>query len=279
MLIRKIMLLAAALLITSCESFFFHPLDILPYQPDICARKPENFYIETKDDLTLHAWLFRTPHPEAKGTVIFMHGNSRNMGTESLGMLWLLDKGYNLFTFDYRGYGISQGKPSIKGIMEDGAEAVDGFMQINSIDKTNIILWGQSLGGAAASYAAANSPHADKIKILVLDSTFTSWREIARDQAASIIFAYPFQYPISAFYPDDKSSKSYLPLSKIKNTLIIHSRDDKLINIKHGETLFKLAKEPKVFFVYDYAEHARIMNNSMNRPKVIDYFNKILFGE
>lgn len=261
---------------TGCESFFFHPAGVLPYQPDICERRPENFFIETTDGFTLHAWLFRTPYPEPKGTVIFMHGNSRNMGTESLSMLWLLDKGYNLFTFDYRGYGLSQGKPSIKGIMEDGAEAVDGFMRIENLDKTNVILWGQSLGGAAASYTAANSPHADKIKILVLDSTFTSWRDIARDQAAAIFLTWPFQYPISWFYSDGMSSKVYVPVSKIKNTLIVHSSGDKLINIKHAEKLFELAKEPKEFFRYDYAVHARIMNNSMNRPKVADYFDKTL---
>ena len=160
--------------------------------------------------------------------------------------------------------------------MVDAAEALDGFMQIEDISKDNLILWGQSLGGAAASYTAANSPHSDKIKILLLDSTFTSWRDIAKDQAANIFIAWPFQYPISWFYPDNMSSKIHVEQSKIKNTLIIHSSADKLIDIKHGKELYDLSKEPKEFFQYDYAEHARIVMNAVNRPKILEYFDKVL---
>ena len=273
---KKFWLLFAVLFLAGCESFFFHPSKQLLYNPEICACQPENILIETDEGETLHGWLFRTSVVEPKGTVVFMHGNSRNMSTESTGMLWLLEAGYNLFTFDYRGYGISSGEPSVEGILKDAAEAFDGFMQTENIDKSNIILWGQSLGGAAASYTAANSPHGYKIKILLLDSTFTSWRDIARDQASKMFFTWPFQYPISWFYMDKMSSKQYVTVTKAENILIIHSNADKLIDVKHGKKLYDLTKVNKEFFEYSYAEHARIVLNPLNRPKILDYFDSVL---
>lgn len=273
---KKYLLIIIIFLIVGCHGMFFHPDKNLYYNPEICQQQPKNYEIDSSDNTTLHAWLFRTNHKEPKGTIIFMHGNSRNMTTESLGMLWVLEKGYNLFTFDYRGYGVSTGKPSIKGVMEDGVEALDGFMQIKDLDKSNIIIWGQSLGGAVASYTAANSPHADKVKLLVMDSTFTSWRDIAKDYAASIFITWPFQYPISWSFPDDTSSKNYLPVSKIKNTLIIHSKADTLIKYSHGEKLYEVANEPKKIILFDYAKHARILLNPTNIPVIIDYIDKVV---
>lgn len=276
---RILLFLLIMVVATGCQSMFFHPSKVLTYQPEICAINHKNFEIKSTDDVTLHAWLFRTSVEKPKGTIIFMHGNSRNMSSETLGMLWVLEKGYNLFTFDYRGYGVSTGKPSIDGVMADGVEALDGFMQIEDLDKSNIIIWGQSLGGAVASHTAATSPHADKVKLLVMDSTFTSWREIAKDYAASIFITWPFQYPISWSFPKDKSSILYLPESKVENTLIIHSKEDTLIEIHHGEKLYEVAKEPKKILVFDYAKHARIVLNPLNRPVIMEYIDSVILNE
>ena len=62
-----------------------------------------------------------------------------------------MDKGYNLLTFDYRGYGLSEGKPDIEGVLKDGLDFTDAIMKYNKVDKRNLIIHGQSLGGAVAS--------------------------------------------------------------------------------------------------------------------------------
>lgn len=267
---RLLLLLPLLLFMSACESVFFFPTGSILYHPNICKNRPTDYFITTDDNITLHSWLFKTTAEVDKGTIIFMHGNSRNISTEVLPMLWVLDKGYNLFTFDYRGYGISQGKPSVEGVLKDGVEALDAFMQIKDLDKSNIILMGQSLGGAVASYIAAKSPHADKVNILVLDSTFTSWRNIVKDVASSNALTWLFQYPFSWPFPDNMSSEELLPESKIKKTIIMHSTEDELIGIAHGRRLFELAKEPKIFLEYSKEAHAMILSIPANRQRFLD---------
>lgn len=271
-----IILLAASFLLWGCQTLFFHPKRSLLYTPETCAAAPENYFISTTDNLTLHAWLFRTKKPNPKGTVLFYHGNANNISTESIGMLWLLDAGYNLFTFDYRGYGASEGKPSISGILQDSSDVIDAFMEIKNIDKFNLILYGQSLGGAGAVYAAANSPYGDKFKVLIIDSTFTSWRDMAREAASKIPVTWAFQYPISWGFPDNMSSKDFIGKSKAGNILIVHSKADKLIDFSNSETLFKLANDPKQLILFDNASHASIFLSYENRKILLDYLNSKL---
>lgn len=273
----SIMLASASLLfLYGCQRLFFYPMRPVLYNPEICSAAPENIFIAASDNLTLHGWLFKTKKEDPKGTVIFYHGNANNLSTESLGVLWLLYEGYDIFTIDYRGYGISQGKPSIKGILQDGLDAIDAFMEIKNARKDNLILYGQSLGGAVAAYAAANSPYADKFKVLVLESTFTSWRDMAREAAGKVFITWMFQYPISWSFPKDMASKELLGKSKIKDTVIIHSKSDRLINVSNAEILFKLAKEPKELILVENAEHARIFADFNNRKLLTDYLDKVL---
>lgn len=271
-----VLFLALAFMVYGCQGLFFYPMRPVLYNPEICAAAPENIFIATSDNLTLHGWLFRTKNPEPKGTIVFYHGNANNISTESVGILWLTYEGYNVFTSDYRGYGISQGKPTIKGILQDGMDMIDAFMEIPNLDKTNLIIYGQSLGGAVATYAAANSVHADKFKVLILDSTFTSWRDMARETANKIFVTWMFQYPISWSFPDNMSSKDMIRQSKIENTALFHSNADRLINVSHSVKLYELAHDTKELIRVDGAAHAQIFSNSKNRKLLTDYLDKVL---
>lgn len=258
-----------------CQTLFFYPSKAVLYHPETCAAGPENIFIKTSDNLTIHSWLFRAKHQPAKGTVIFAHGNSNNVSTESLGVLWLLYEGYNIFAFDYRGFGISRGKPSIKGVLQDGVDAIDAFMEIKNLEKENLILYGQSLGGAVAVYTAANSKYADKFKALVLESTFTSWRDMAREAADRIFVTWMFQYPISWSFPKDMASIDMIKESKIKNTLVVHSLDDKVVGFPNGVRLYEAANDPKEFIAIEKAPHAQIFSTLKNRKLLIEYLDSI----
>lgn len=259
-----------------CQTLFFYPSKPVLYHPETCAAGPENIFIKTSDNLTLHGWLFRAKHQPAKGTVIFAHGNSNNISTESLGVLWLLYEGYNIFAFDYRGFGLSRGKPSIEGVMQDGLDAIDAFMEIKNLDKDNLILYGQSLGGAVAVNIAANSQYADEFKALILESTFTSWRDMAREAADKIFVTWMFQYPISWSFPKDMASIDMIKDSKIKNTVIVHSLDDKVVDFLNGVRLYEAAKDPKEFIAIEKAPHAQIFAVLKNRKMLTEYLDNVL---
>lgn len=273
---RKIFLIITAVLfLSSCQKWFFYPQKGLMYNPSICKAQPRDIVVETEKGGILHGWYFKSM-TGSKGTIIFLHGNSRNISTETEQMLWVLEKGYNLLVFDYRGYGISKGKPSIEGVLYDGLEFIDAIMKDEGIDKKNLVIHGQSLGGAVASHVARFSPHANKFKVLVMDSTFTSWRNIAKEVASKNFFTWMWQYPIYWDMPKDLSSTENLKQSKIPNTLIIHSKVDKLVGYSNAETLFYSAKEKKKLLNDDFSAHARIMQNPRIRKEYIEYLDSVL---
>lgn len=272
-MIKKILLvLVITLLVSSCQRWFFHPQKVLIYNPKICSADPQDIFVEKDKGGILHGWYFKT-NKKSKGTIIFLHGNSRNISTETEPMLWVLDEGFNLLVFDYSGYGASQGKPTIAGVLYDGLEFIDAVMKDNTIDKSNIIIHGQSLGGAVASHIARYSPYADKFKVLVMDSTFTSWRNIAKEVASKNFFTWMWQYPVYWDMPKEYSSTENLKNSKIPNTLIIHSKVDKLVGYSNAETLFYSAKENKKLLDDDFSAHARIIQNPRIKKEYIEYIN------
>lgn len=274
---KKSLILIPLLLFTiSCEKLFFHPERTLFYHPETCSADPVNLIVETDENKVLHGWYFKSPHKQEKGTIFFLHGNASNISTESVGMLWLLKEGYNILTFDYRGYGASEGKPNIKGVLHDGLEFLDGFMKSNKYSKKNLIIYGQSLGGAVAAHIARYSPYTDKIKVLILDSTFTSWRSIAKEVASRNFLTWIWQYPVSWSMPKDLSTIDNLKNSKINNTIIIHSTQDQLINFKNGEALFNAAIGYKTLLQDDISKHGQIISNPRIRKELLIELNKII---
>ena len=274
--LKVLLLFIIILTISGCEKYFFFPQKILYYMPETCKYSPDNILVETDEGKTLHGWYFKTPLKNPKGTIIFLHGNSSNISTESVGMVWVLDKGYNLLTFDYRGYGLSEGKPDIEGVLKDGLDFTDAIMKYNKVDKRNLIIHGQSLGGAVASHIAAYSPHAEKIKVLVLDSTFTSWKSISKEIASKNFFTWAWQHPISWGITGKYSTLENVKNSKIKNTIVMHSKKDELISYDNAEAIFKMAHEKKVMINDDYSTHAVIMQNPRVRNDYLNYINKFI---
>ncbi len=272
---RKIyflLMILSVFLFTACQSLFFHPNKTLYYNPMQVKYAVKDYAIETSDNITLHAWSIKSKIVDRKGVILFFHGNSGNISTESLQLFWLADHGYDLFIPDYRGYGISEGKPSIDLFMRDSLDIMDAFMELYHGDK-NIIVWGQSLGGQAAAAVAANSQFADNISKLVLDSTFTSWSSIGKEVAALSFLTYLFQYPVKWSFPDNNSAIEYLPKSKAMKNILIHSRGDKFIDYSNAVTLFNSISDnsSKDLHIYEKDSHANIIVNIHNKISIIDF--------
>ena len=81
----------------------------------------EDIQLTTDDGLSLHGWFI--PAPQARGTVLFLHGNAGNIShrIDSLQMFHRL--GYSTLIFDYRGYGNNDGSPSEQGTYRDAEAA------------------------------------------------------------------------------------------------------------------------------------------------------------
>jgi len=122
----------------------------------------------------INAWWFNN-HPGAK-TVLFCHGNSGNISHRDY-VIEICDKfGLNLFLFDYQGFGRSDGYPSTTKILNDGAAAYNFMRNFLEIPPEQIIVWGESLGGAVATHVASIYPN--EHSRLLLMATFSSLDDV-----------------------------------------------------------------------------------------------------
>lgn len=188
--------------------------------------------ITTGDGETLHGWW--VPVADAKGTVLFFHGNAGNISHRIDYLAMFKQLGYNTLLFDYRGYGQSSGTPSESGTYLDAQTAWRYLIEIQGIAPERIVLFGESLGGAVAAWLATR----EKPRLLALVSTFTS----VPDLAAEI---YPF-LPVRWISRFDYNTLEFLQ-SITCPVFIAHSPQDEIIPYRHGQRLFQATSEPKQF--------------------------------
>jgi len=212
------------------------------YQPDVgrditstprdASLAYEDVWLDVAPGVRLHGWFL--PHPAARGAVLFFHGNAGSIAGR-LGWLRLFhDLGYATFIIDYRGFGRSSGKPDEQGTYADASAAWRYLTATRGIAAQDVVIVGESLGGAvAAELAARVSPRA-----LVLQSTFTSIPDLAAD-------IYPW-LPVRWLSRFDYDTASRLA-QVAAPVLVAHSPDDDLIPFRHGQTLYARANEPKRF--------------------------------
>ena len=192
----------------------------------------EDVRLTTDDGLSLHGWFI--PAAEARGTVLFLHGNAGNIShrIDTLQMFHRL--GYSTLIFDYRGYGSSGGTPSEQGTYRDAEAAWRYLTEQRRIPPCQIVLFGESLGGAVASWLAARQ----KPAALVIASGFTS----APDLAQHFYPYLPVRWLAHLRYDTRKNLRAVaVPV------LIAHSPEDEIIPFEHGQALYAAANSPKRF--------------------------------
>jgi uncharacterized protein len=118
------LLVLTAFLFQGCTSMFFYP-DKLTYRtPDFYGLAYDEVYFDSHDKTRLHAWHIY-PHASSVGLIFVAHGNAQNLSSHFASWGWLVEEGYELFIFDYRGYGKSEGESSLAGSIEDTKAALD----------------------------------------------------------------------------------------------------------------------------------------------------------
>lgn len=204
----------------------------LPVTPGQLGYPFESVNITTDDDTMLHGWF--VPAPDAIGTVLLFHGNAGNMSHRLDYLPMFRQLRLNAFLFDYRGYGQSTGAPSEAGTYNDALAAWQYLTDTRNIPGSEIILYGESLGGAIAAWLAGQKPNG----MLVLTSTFTSIPELAQT-------IYPF-LPVRWIARFDYNTLAHLE-SVACPVFVAHSPNDEVVPFSHGKRLFEHAQEPKQF--------------------------------
>jgi pimeloyl-ACP methyl ester carboxylesterase len=264
--------LMLALGLAGCASLFFHPSKERYAVPALEKAAPEDVWCESTGGVRLHGLRLRPETGPPRGTVVFFHGNAENVRTHVASLLWLVREGYQIVAFDYRGYGRSSGEPGIAGVNEDGVAVLDAVFRMEGVDPAAVAVFGQSLGGAVAVYAVARSPHKDELRALIVDSAFAGYRRIVRDKMRGFILAWPFAVPASWTVEDRYSPEAWIGSIAPVPVVVIHGTRDAVVPFSQGELLYRLAKEPKGFWVVEGAGHVA----GLSRPEVRDRFLEFL---
>ncbi len=184
------------------------------------------------DGPRLAAWF--VPAEPARGTILICHGNGGNIGDRLHVIQRFHGLDLNVFIFDYRGYGNSQGSPSEAGTYADALAAWNHLVRERSLPPNRVIVCGRSLGGAVAAWLADRQQPAG----LILESTFTSLVDIGAK-------LYPY-LPVRLL-----CRYRYPTLEHVRNircpVLVAHGREDEMIPFAHGQKIFAAAPDPKIF--------------------------------
>jgi hypothetical protein len=252
------------------ERLIYFPSREMGTTPDALGVVHEDVFLDASDGVRIHGWFLPagSPQPERSAseasrgaravgvgphgsdrspsqTILVCHGNAGNIGGR-------LDRatffhrilGVDVFLFDYRGFGRSDGRPSEEGTYRDAVAAYRYLTGTRGIPGDRIVLFGESLGAAVAIELALR----ERAGALVLEAPFTSVADMVR-------VAYPFLTPFTSLV-----RTRYDNLRKIHDVtlplLVFHGRRDPVVPFEHGEALFRAAREPKTFVALSRAGHA-----------------------
>jgi hypothetical protein len=235
-------LLLAILPLTACNSVFYQP-DRLTYSlPQQINPSYEEFRIPVAGSTdTLHVWHFQ-PRTARLGTVLHFHGNAQNMSAHVWFVAWLVDAGYEVVTFDYRGYGMSTGAASRRNTVEDGRTVIRWLAERRP--SAPFVILAQSLGGAVAFSALAGLKENIPVRAMIIESSFVSYRRLARQKLSSFFLTWPLQWPLS-FLVDDELSPETSVLNTPIPMLYIHGTHDPVVPFSEGLKFAELAEKQK----------------------------------
>ena len=221
--------------------FIFRPDGDLSGDPAEVGLAFEDVRFTAADGVTLHGWFLPG---STDATLVLLHGNAGNISGRLRRLADLhrsLD--INVFIFDYRGYGISEGRPSEKGTYLDAEAALDYLGSRGDVNQDRIVLFGHSLGTAIAVETAVRR----EVHAVLLEAPFTSIGAMAAH-------GYPFVPGIGRIL-----RTKYDSLSKIRDIgaplLVLHGDRDDTIPIRMGREIYDAAAEPKRFLPVAGADH------------------------
>ena len=214
-----------------------HPRGRWRSKPSFC----DDAAFSSLDNTRLHGWY--CSHDAARAVVLYLHGNGGNVSYASRRLRMLHDRvKATVLAVDYRGYGRSEGQPTVAGVLAD-ARAARAFLASKAgVATHDVVLLGRSLGGALAIQLAAT----ERARGLVVDSSFTSLRDAARHHVGWLL---------SKAVPSDRLDSLTAIASHRGPLLIVHGTADTIVPFAHGQKLFEAANEPKRFVELPGVDH------------------------
>lgn len=279
---RAVRALAALLLplwLAGCANGLFYYPDRRDYETQVgYTIAHEDVWISSRDGTRLHGWFLKA-QGEARGTVVFLHGNAQNLTSHVLYVDWLPAAGYHVLIADYRGYGMSLGSPSRRGVYEDARAMWDYARARPDVDPQRMILFGQSLGGANA-LALAGRESLPGLRAVVADSAFSSYARIGREKILQIPVLGYLVWPFSPLVVSPGLSPKPAAIAPVP-LLLIHGDADEVVPWRHSERLWREARPPKFLWTLEGGRHTEAFGRfrAQSVPRLLAFLDYALSGD
>lgn len=261
-------LVITAFMLSGCTRYLFYPLKPYVYTPDIVGLEYSDIGTVTADGLKLHGWKLQSS-TDRLGSLIFFHGNAENISTHFANVYWLAERGYDVYLFDYRGYGKSEGVPRLDAIAADFDVMLDVVIRQLPADE-KLIVMGHSFGASLSIYGVAHSRFRDRIAALVSVAAFSDYQEVTQEVLSRSWLTWALQWPVSR-----TMDNSYRPLDSVALVspiplLIMHATDDEVVDFHHAQALYATARPPKELLTVN-GDHNHIFSNEGSRELLFGY--------
>jgi len=250
------------------DALFYLPTYDEPSTPAKWGYRYQNLHFKSNDGTTLHGWLIDQQGKQAKGLVIFSHGAAGSMGHHLGFATWFAKAGYKVLMYDYRGFGQSGGEVDRQGMVSDAKAAFAHARTLPDLTKIPLISYGHSMGGAksVAAIAEGNIPG---LRAVIVDSSFASYRDMARHMAGS--------------FGEGLVSDQLAPVQLVQHIsptplLIIHGRNDEVVPFSQGMKLYDAAKQPKTLFDVKTGQHGNSLSKDQGayRKRLLQWLDTVL---
>jgi alpha-beta hydrolase superfamily lysophospholipase len=233
------------------EKLIFFPQPLSEYEADrITTHFPdvENIAIKTLDNVTIRGWLVKASNHSASPLIIYFGGNAEEVSS----LVYEAEKfhGWSLALINYRGYGLSEGKPGEKNLCHDAVTVYDYFAKRAEVDRKKIVVMGRSLGTGVAVHLADMR----QVKGVILISPYDSLVSIAKE-------LYPF-LPVNLLLTHRFDSGARAPLITVP-LLAIAASDDTIIPRRHSERLVEKWGGPHSLVIIEGVDHNTISDSAM----------------
>jgi len=252
---------------------FYYPITISKKTPEDWGYLYKDVFFKSKDGTKLHGWLVPATAgvKKSKGIVVYSHGNTGSVNSHFGFASWLAIAGYNVFLYDYRGFGKSEGAVERKGMIEDVQAAIQYALNIKELKHLPVVSFGHSLGGAKSLVAVALMEKEERLRGVVSWAGFRCYREMALHKAGKWA---------ATMVTDELAAKDYVAKISPLPLLFIHGEKDGVVPVKHGRGLFDLAKEPKKIMLSKDGGHNNAMHwdNKKLQKEMLVWLDETLKG-
>ena len=263
--------------LTGCAnltSLFFYPQQQYLRTPADINLAYEDVTTYAADGTEIKSWFLPaqeiTNKDDNSPIVLFLHGNAENISTHIGSVYWLPEQGVNVFLLDYRGYGHSQGDPYIPAIFQDVESSLIWLRE--RFPQRKIFIFGQSIGSAIATTSMALFKDEYQVSGLILDASFTGYRDIAQEVTGSHIITWPL-WPFTWLLPTEWDPEEHIADISPSPILMFHSESDPVLPYKLGLELYNRAQQPKQWHP-SKGGHIQTFNFDEYRQTLFDFLTR-----